>query len=357
MTGQEFIKQIKAENRNRLHILKVQELPDYRKQQLGIDEKFIEEYSEIVNQDDFMDSYYQEMTRKFIMCLPQEVQEKLSNVVVGVIPSFTVNASAIVNVECDDNVIILHAQLLSIISQFCELQILIGKNVKNKELKNDVYMRFKEIVNCYIYQNYALKINIINSNLDVSDFRLISNQTIIIEMFIIAHELAHIFLGHCKNSSSKEISLHDNCNISIYEHRQLMELEADRQAFEWLIEVFRNENYDEIISFYKEHEMFATEIFQLLHLIEVSTGRYDDIAGEAHEIYKENEIFCRGLLVLKELEDILSEKKEDKNSHPLAMVRLANLICNRKNEVKMQEYMMDSFWNALFFESYDVRDI
>ena len=32
-----------------------------------------------------------------------------------------------------------------------------------------------------------------------------------------------------------------------------MELEADKQAYKWLIEVLRNDNYDEIITFFKKH--------------------------------------------------------------------------------------------------------
>lgn len=357
MTGQEFIKKVKAHNQNRMQLNKFQHIPDFRKKQLGIRDQFVVDYFKTETEEDFLDSYYQKLTQKFIMYLPQKAKCKLENVIVGVIPSFTVNASAVVDVDCEDKIIILHTQLLAIISQFCELQILIGKNNKSAEIVKETYSQFREIVNCYVYQNYSLKLNIIHSNLQREDFELVSRQTTIIEMFVIAHELAHIYLGHCEKSSSKEISLNNNSKIKIYEHMKLMELEADRQAFEWLIEVLRNKNCEGLITFYRENEMFATEIFQLLHFIEVSTGRCDEIYAAASSVSKENEIEGRAFLILKELEDILSGCVDVGQTHPLAVVRLVNLIYNSNNEPKMQKYMLDSFWNALFFETYDIRKI
>lgn len=360
MTGQEYLKELRGTKCNKMQMGTANTIPDFRKEQYNIEQSLMKKYLNLLENDEFLDMYFQQETERFISCLPTEVQNKLKNVVVGVIPSFIVNASAIMNIDCEDYVIVLHTQLMSIISQFCEVQMLMGKSIHNEDLKRFCYEELKKIVDCYKYQQDAIRLHIIDSQLNKEEMTLMGLQTTIIETFVIAHELAHIYLGHCGKAENKEVCLKDDRKISVFEHRKLMELEADKQAFLWLIEVIRCKDYSEMISVYRNEEALATEIFQLFHLIEVSTGEYDEVILEAKEKASENgidEILNRLAIIMNRVDNIIQGKDTESKTHPLAMERLMYIANTVETEKKMRDYMFSSIMDGMYIETYDVRKL
>ncbi len=361
MTGKEYLDKLKLISGTSFKYLKLEDLPEYRRKQLGIEGKLFEKYKTIFEDENYIDDYFQNIASRFIASLADEVQKKLKNVCIGVLPSYKVNASAILNIQCDDYVIVLHSQLLAVISQFCEIQWFIYKDFSDGKMNEFIYKKLEDLVNCYNYPNYAIKLKILPAELTKDEFYLLYNQMTIIEMFVIAHELAHIYLGHCQNAHTRKINLdNDNSSVEILSHNKKKEFEADLQAIKWIVEVIRKKE-NNMYSFYKQNEIFCLEIFQLFHIIEVSNGLYDDFITEAKNMSREEsvpEIMCRLLKVAINVDRIVAGKDNSERTHPLAIERLyyiyTNIIELFNDNIK--EIALHTVMDAMYFESYDVRN-
>jgi len=88
------------------------------------------------------------------------------------------------------------------------------------------------------------------------------------EVFIVAHEFAHIYLNHLETSKSDRL-IWDGKKINVKEftYDQQQEFEADLQAFRWIMNLKKQDLDNSLLAFIKNIGVSA-EIFIFFHIIE-----------------------------------------------------------------------------------------
>ena len=130
---------------------------------------------------------------------------------------------------------------------------------------------FLPIINSYLNPISGTELPIFSfSEFSQFDIMFITERTIMCEQFIIAHELAHIYLSH-HSSLNEDLNFVKSEFWDTYyaqNNYQEMEFDADIQAVKWLLN-FSKSPY--IHSPVQEKLLLFTEIFCILNLIECNT--------------------------------------------------------------------------------------
>jgi len=325
MTGKEYVEELKK-NCGKWIRINLEETLNYRKQQLkkfNCSDKELERLDQIYRDNNALEAYIQKLYKDIYYFLPKDAQEKLKDVYIGVLDTFNVNASAIMNnSKCDTPVVILHGQLLAVISQFAELQVLIAYyDDKIQELIRS----FHEIIDGYLYQNYAIRLPVLESNLSEEQSLQVGLNTVFYEVFIILHELAHIYLGHLDTSGSEILYLNNEEKIFIHQNNKKKEFEADAKAMKWMVQMLRNENCTLPLRIYRMNEFICFELFYLFHIFDYKANRLDELKklDNPHRI----------LRVSQNVDNIISVNDNSCIGYPLSIERLLNLItvCTEEN--------------------------
>jgi len=360
-------------NFNHMTLGDVGDIINYRKDQLKLSDKSIDAILNSLSQSTpmvFMENFYKEdLIDPILELLPAEVKVRLENVVVGFLPTYRINASAI---KCPNGkpLVILHTQLLAAISHYNEAQYISGTLMSSSDEKLQIegerllIESYQEIVKCFRYHAYAPKMSILPNTLDKIEHRVVLDKTLLHELFIILHEFAHIYLGHLdRNFLNKEYCFGQISNIQEYVRTQQMELDADLQAANWMIEVSKNPNIIAypMLTMLKLAPYIAFECFMMMHFLEINANRNRFEIGSGIERAIDREEATRRIIqTVLELEEL--EKGTVSNielfSHPKALIRLMNVILNLsgKFDKDINNFLFEMIYNAVYFESFAIGD-
>lgn len=242
--------------------------------------------------------------------LDENERNEFENIVVDSVPIHKINARAM---KTDENeyLIIITNRLMALLHTWNELQIKIGmtKDISKEEASR----AFAPIIDSYLTpnSNYALPVFSLEE-IPLEYLELATIKTMMHEKFILAHELAHKYLGHLKEAKGISSFVSDFTILNFYENSENIEkeFEADIQAVKWLS---RLEGADIALTMYVE----ALVIF---HFIECNTGF-----------------------------------PSPKSSHPASLLRLFNLKKNCNEYFVNCKYTLDEMiHNCLDVESFKI---
>lgn len=340
----------------------IEDIIRYRKEQLKLSEHEVSEYIEKyrnINLLEYQESFYNEfIINPFINSLPEDVNSKLKNICVGMLPTYKVNASALKS-PSGEPLIVLHNQLLTILQQYNEVQLISGKLMASKvaseqELGEKILKdTCKEIVKCFKYSTYMPRLKMLPATLSLEEYELSISKTFAQELFIILHEFAHIFLDHSYEVKQKTLYFSSSeCSIEEYVRRQKLELEADLLATKWILEAYKNGKLSKnpIFRHINEAPHLILEVFMLFHLLDVNTSRY------SHKLRSNADIPALRIIdMAKEADDLISRDTAiDSYSHPKASTRFIYVVAQTINEFSEdgKRFLSEMVWNMSFFETF-----
>ncbi len=166
--------------------------------------------------------------------LDESEREVFNNTVVDSVSVPKINASALKTDE-DEFLIIITGRLMGLLHTWNEIQIKIALN--EKITNDEAAQAFAPIIDSYLTpnSNYALPIFSLEE-LSLENAVLATLKTAMHEKFIIAHEMAHIYLGHLKDLEGISNYTSEYKMANFYEKAEDInkEYEADVQAVKWL---------------------------------------------------------------------------------------------------------------------------
>lgn len=345
----------------------IEDVLKYRKKQFNLNEKEINKLAKKFKNRSFLKyqekMYNQRIAKPFIEALPDDVREKLKDVYIGILPTYKINASVLKGPN-DKPIIILHSQLLTAISHYNETQLLYGKKIKKSEKQAVDFLvnSYSEISKCFVYSNYAPRMSMLPTKLNMQELSYAYQKTILQELFIIAHECAHVYLGHLNKIETKKLPFSKkNTEIDEYIKRQKFELEADLQAIKWIVEISNNKKINNTLFFLlNETPYIAIEIFMLFHMLEVNKDGNESIIPNIDRKLDIKEMLIRQVEVFKEVDDLISKDIiNDINDHPKAIVRMVHAICNTVNlfDKKGQELLLGMLDDSVYYETFKFNSL
>lgn len=225
-----------------------------------------EVFSMVKNKDmiqKYMDNYINDMVVTPIYnVLNEDELSKLKDVLIDNIPIDKINATTF---RTDENeyLIILTNRLMGLLHTWNEIQFKI--NMQENTTKEEVSKAFAPIVDSYLTPNSNQALPIYSfEELPIEYSMLATMKTIMHEQFILAHELAHVYLGHLNDAKNISLLASDFELSNFYENTESIkkEFEADIQAVKW---ISRIKTANKCLSLYAE----ALVIF---HYIECNTS-------------------------------------------------------------------------------------
>jgi hypothetical protein len=208
----------------------------------------------------------------FLRNIPPNISAELKDIRVGMLPTFNPNASAI-QVPGNGPLIILHTELLAAISFYNELQILAGKHYLKSEFDEGSNLQnfgHKFLVDCF-RKDRTVNFPILPLTLSEKEMIIVQRKTLSNELFIIAHEFAHIYLKHFhKNKISALNIAGKGISIRRYDMAQQSELDADIQAVKWLAYINDNKDKNDLTL---PSVGMAVEVLMLVHIFEINQPR------------------------------------------------------------------------------------
>ncbi|MBA7703245.1 hypothetical protein ES703_112027 [subsurface metagenome] len=264
----------------------------------------------------------QTLITPFLVTLPDEIKKSLEGVYVGLLPTYDPNACAI-HVPNNGPLVVLHTELLAALSFYNELQLLAGKLLMDNDLKSAkklLNQGHRFIVDCFRedrLKNYPL----LPPTLTEEELYFVQLKTAANELFVVAHEFAHIYLGHLSTYMSVPIQK-NQVTLHKFTRNQQMELDADVQAVRWLVNLYKKDMKETTIQLLSRSVSLAIEVFMLFHIVEVN----------------------------------LSTPTE-KTSHPSSVTRLAHILnkCGTLLSLEDRRFLAEMIVNASDLESFKVK--
>lgn len=193
----------------------------------------------------------------FDVMTPEEKQH-LGNIEVAAIPMMEMNAKTI-KASFGEHVVVINKRLMGLIYSWGELGVM--PILQNNYDKDSYARNFAPIIDSYLTPNSSLALPIIP--LDAIPFsvaEMLALKAKLAEQFILAHEFAHIVLGHLVDCT--DYAIHQEFIAQI--DNQQKELDADVKAMKWM-EAICGKDSEELL-------FFCAEIFVLFHYIECNTS-------------------------------------------------------------------------------------
>jgi len=176
----------------------------------------------------------------------------------------SINAN-VTRVNQSEYLIIINRRLMALIHAWNEIQLLSISNInKNMEIKNYAKL-YAPILDCYLNPSSNKTLAIFSfDEIDMETQIMATSKTIMHEQFVLAHELAHIFLNHLEPLRPKDFIIHDLLKNNYYSSDNVKkEFEADVQAVKWLNQLCRKNNVNTLT--------FYVEALVIFHMIECNT--------------------------------------------------------------------------------------
>lgn len=339
----------------------IKDILNLRKEQFNMSYDDLRKFSEYSLEDIIEESeqLYNKIAEEFLNLLSRDVREKLQDIYIGVMPTNNTNASTF-KMPNGKPIITIDMQLMTAIQQYNEARMLFGKLINyNKEKAEDLLISsYKEIVKCFKYHNYLPKMSFLPNILTKEEIGLVIVTTYIQEMFIIAHEYAHIYLGHLDSVKNINLSYNnEQVNLDKYITNQKLELDADIQALKWIIEITKNKDIknSQMFKIIEGQLHIMVEVLVLLHLVEVNTNMYKDINSNLCNHLTVEEYQSRFYNVITEWIGVVNKNNiNNKISHPSAMVRMMNLLLEVYNNLDKSNFNQIKSYldNCINYESF-----
>lgn len=359
----QYSKRFKINHSNR----DLKEIVETRKGQFTPDE--VERAKKIFDgnyQEEIEKEYIKNIINPFIETLPEKEKKIVKQVQIKILPTFEMNASAIKGPN-GEFIIILHQQLITALGHYNEAQMICGQlklsGANDQKIASFLVESHKEIIKCYKYKDYLPKFSQLPVILTRELYIASMEKSLIQELFLVAHEFAHIYLGHLSETEEKTIHFQGEENIQVEEYvkSQLQELEADALALKWIVNAFKKEKLTLLSNVAnKNAPYYAVELFMFLHMIEVNTNRYANYNKNA-SLYKEltlSDISNRLIDITIELDKLVSDNLVGQNlKHPYASLRMLNVIAKTQSELdeNEQKNLLEMLRDMLFYETFLVE--
>jgi hypothetical protein len=176
----------------------------------------------------------------FVAALPPEVQRSLADVVVGLVPVRTVNASTLIG-PSGDLVVTMNTGLLGIVSFLHELNAEVI-NQSDPLTHPDLLVRRYRFIVDYYNAGGALEYPRDLSPLSPLWIHRVYQWSLATELFVVAHELAHVHLGHVNANSTQNVNLARGTNVAalvVSKPDAQQEFDADALAWRWVVEHYQ----------------------------------------------------------------------------------------------------------------------
>lgn len=263
---------------------------------------------------DIKKHYIERLTKPIFEVVSMEDRRLSDKVLVDIIP-YHLPTARVFRADNDEYLIIINKRLLGIIYVWTELQVVSIRKLNEDTDRKSFARNFGPIIDC-IHNIYSGK------TLPVFNFdeippqitAVIGLKAMLSEQFIVAHELAHIYLGHLGNLNEIEFNEHIFSPYA-FNTSQQNEFDADVQAVKWMMEVLKKQELDEDLL------LLCVEVFVLFHLIQCNT--------------------CF---------------PTEESTHPSAVSRLINLKDNFSDILNVSNYTIEEMIeNCKDIDSFDMR--
>lgn len=215
--------------------------------------------------------YRDNLIDPFLELLPDDAVKLLKDIYVGFLPTFDPNAWAI-RIPDNGPLVVLHDELLAILSYYNELSFLAGRLLNNnRELGLNLLNEGNRfIVDCF-REGRSRIFPALPPTLTKNEITMVAIKTMAQELFIILHEFAHIYLGHLDSNLNSFVGRGNNkLNINKFNRNQQQELDADVQAVIWLTNFKDKKTNSPFLRFASSSIGLTIEVFMLFHLVEVN---------------------------------------------------------------------------------------
>lgn len=254
--------------------------------------------------------------------LDEDTQKLLNDVWVGHLPIHRVNACCMHVPRTCTPVIIIYDKMFASLSFRSEATFITGELHKYGEEAAFRYLchSSQKIVDYYNRDIPSLPLYKLPQDVKLHSLLLASAQ----ELFLVAHELAHIYLGHLDSAKRTSLNLQENdVSFEYFSFSQKRELEADLLASKWIID-FKNKKLAKDILVAANEFNFVMEIFAFIYFLETNA--------------------------LKDAEKM--------KSHPPTAVRVRYIYSELKDSLNVSECaeienMLDNFEKGFDFPSVD----
>ena len=250
-----------------LNILQSQITSTPDKEQMKVfEEKYANNKAEIFEKASTMlENYGELLAAPVIQVMTDYERGRLGNTIVAAVPLSSINARTY---KADNNeyLIAVNDRLLALIYSWSELQIM--PFVAPDSWSDNFARIFAPVIDCYLTPNSGCALPIISFEEIPEEYSpVLVLKTQCAEQFIVAHELAHIVLGHLEKAG--DLTIHENSysfSTESYNIEQQKEYDADVQAVQWMKKSFEAQGMPNKFMF------FCVEVFVLFHYIECNLG-------------------------------------------------------------------------------------
>lgn len=200
--------------------------------------------------------------------LPSDIASSLRSICVGFLPSLDFNAWAI-RAPSGEPIVVVDSKTTNVLSYFAELiqaTVYLADQGKNDQAGN----LFTSGISCICKSVATGAEGSFPLLPDIPPDAFFYSRSLmgVNIWFILAHEFAHIQLGHLSSFSSVPLSnSYRPLNVDKYNRSQRQEFEADARAFQWMIAIAQNAT-DELAQFLRRFPISCLEVFTLFHYIE-----------------------------------------------------------------------------------------
>lgn len=209
----------------------------------------------------------------FIESLPENIAKSLKPIFFATLPIKDPNSQAIRDPH-RNTIIIIDNALPKIIYYYIETMHIYSKELTSQFFKavESMYEDYRLIIK-YFRAETDKKFQIPKRRINTPELHMIVSSTIDLQIFIIAHELAHIFAGHMKETTNTSLKTLQNNDIEVnfFKKSQQQEFEADEIAMSWLISIHKTPKNEKIF-FRQTSPINSLSIFNLLQLVETNLG-------------------------------------------------------------------------------------
>lgn len=230
------------------------------------EEKYANYKAEIFEKASAMlENYGELLSSPVIQVMTDCERGRLGNTIVAAIPLSSINARTY---KADNNeyLIVVNDRLLELIYSWSELQIM--PFVATDSWPDNFAQNFAPVIDCYLTPNSGCALPIISfEEIPEEYLPVLVLKTQCAERFIVAHELAHIVLGHLEKA--RDLTFHEDSysfSTESYNIEQQKEYDADVQAVQWMKKSFEAQGMPDNFMF------FCVEVFVLFHYIECNLG-------------------------------------------------------------------------------------
>ena len=244
---------------------------------------------------------YNSVVKPLLTNIPPKDAHALVDIPVGLLPIYEPNAWAL-QTPGGENLIAMHTELAAVISFYSELQCAVRK-IYNETGKKplELHREGLEAVFQSFLQQREVAFPVIPVKLTFEELALVQMLTYGSQLFILAHEFAHVALGHTGDCVSVRLEMGTKPNVRKVNWEQQQELDADLRAFEWLCHL-KGKDLGVLLRLAAKSPITSLQFLLLLHLVEAHVGFPDATSTHPPALERLNHIACGARRLLSDPE-------------------------------------------------------